>query len=579
MFFFLPLLQIMRVERIVLLLLLVFSGFVLEAQKTEKDKVNEVLRQRGEARIIVKATSEELQRVSEVASLDYKQSGGWLVYVNQRQFETFCSLGLDYTLFEPNDTKAVDMATTIEQMQSWNRYPTFGVYCDIMLSLSEYYPDLCRLDTIGESVMGRKILALRLTENSTETIGKPKYFYSSSIHGDELTGMVMLLRLADSLLSNYRTNAEIRELLSSVELFICPLANPDGAYKGGNNTVRNATRYNANYVDLNRNFPDPVLGENNDNEAYQRETTAFMDYAKRERFDLAANMHGGAEVCNYPWDCWNGYEQQHSDKAWFESVCLRFVEDVRTYSPSDYFTDVSQDGVINGGDWYVVYGGRQDYHTYYLSCREITLEISTIKTPSSSTLPLYWSYLGNALANLADDATKGVHGIVKDSLSGERLDSVKVELQNAQGNGSEVYSKADGYYFRALSEGVYDLKFSKNGYEDKTISLTAHSDSLVRFDVMLKKTDVSLSGTEQEANWLNVYPNPCSERLFVQSLWQGEYEITGSLGIVVLKGKIEKGRTVINMAELPNGIYVLRIDCADLSSRKAAVRLIKQKVE
>ncbi len=569
----------MRARGFVLLLVLVFSFLVSGAQTAERDKVKEVLRQRGEAKIIVKAASDDLQGLADVASLDYEKSGGRLVYVNERMFDEFCSLGLDYTLFEDAQSKTSGMATEIGQMESWNLYPTFEVYCDMMRSYSEQYPDLCRLDTVGESVTGREILSLRLTDNANGAIGKPKFFYSSSIHGDELTGMVMLLRFVDSVLTNYQTDESIRRLLSSVELFVCPLANPDGAYRGGNSTVWAATRFNANYIDLNRNFPDPVLGENSDGEAYQCETSAFMDYAKRERFDLAANLHGGAEVCNYPWDCWRSNVQTHSDKAWFEEVCLAFVDNVRANAPSYYFTDVTQSGVTNGGDWYVVHGGRQDYHSFFLGCREITLEISSDKTPSASTLPLYWSYLGNALANLADDATKGVHGIVKDSLSGERLDSVKVELQNAQGNGSEVYSKADGYYFRALSEGVYDLKFSKNGYEDKTISLTAHSDSLVRFDVMLKKTDVSLSGTEQEANWLNVYPNPCSERLFVQSLWQGEYEITGSLGIVVLKGKIEKGRTVINMAELPNGIYVLRIDCADLSSRKAAVRLIKQKVE
>ncbi len=576
MFFFLPLLQIMRIERFVLLLVLILSGFTLSAQMTEKDKVEEALRERGEAKIIVKATIEDLQRLSEVASLDYKQSGGWLVYVNQSQFEEFCTLGLGYTLFEVNEPKAVDMATSVEQMQSWDRYPTFGVYCDIMHSFSERYPDLCRLDTVGESVMGRKILSLRLSDNSTEEVGKPKFFYSSSIHGDELTGMVMLLRLADSLLVNYQSNAEIRRLLSSIELFICPLANPDGAYKGGNETVRNATRYNANYIDLNRNFPDPVLGENSDGEAYQSETSAFMSYARKERFDLAVNMHGGAEVCNYPWDCWDSDEQQHPDKDWFERICLQFVDDARTNATPNYFTDVSQNGVTNGGDWYVVYGGRQDYHTYFLGCREITLEISTIKTPSASSLPMYWSYLGKALPNLVDNSTKGINGTVEDSLSGEKLDSIKVELTNTQGYASEVYSKSNGYYFRALSAGEHTLKFSKRGYEDKTIVVNTLSDSLVRLDVKLKRNGVSLFEPQEGVSPISLYPNPCTEKLFVRSALQGEYEIVGSLGVVLQKGKFESGETTIDTSRLPSGVYALRIHYAGCTKPQSAKIIIKR---
>ena len=60
-------------------------------------------------------------------------------------------------------------------------------------------------DPIGFSTENRLILSLKIYNNTTEN--NPKFFYSSTIHGDELTGAVVLLRLADYLLKNHHTNA------------------------------------------------------------------------------------------------------------------------------------------------------------------------------------------------------------------------------------------------------------------------------------------------------------------------------------------------------------------------------------
>src|SRR5690606_23026121 len=118
---------------------------------------------------------------------------------------------------------------------------------------------------------------------------------------DELTGYVLMLRLIDSLLATYGTDARITQLVNNAEIWINPLANPDGTFRSGNNTVSGATRYNYNNYDLNRNFPDPILGVNPNQ---QIETTRFRNIAETNNFALVANFHGGTEVVNYPWDTW-----------------------------------------------------------------------------------------------------------------------------------------------------------------------------------------------------------------------------------------------------------------------------------
>lgn len=62
------------------------------------------------------------------------------------------------------------------------------------------------------------------------------------MHGDEVTGYVLMLHLIDYLLQNYNTNNRIHKIVDSLEIHINPLANPDGTYASSNNTVSGATR-------------------------------------------------------------------------------------------------------------------------------------------------------------------------------------------------------------------------------------------------------------------------------------------------------------------------------------------------
>lgn len=564
----------MKISFISLILLLL--SFVCQSQNEERSLVESQLNKQGEAIILIKATDEQANTLSRLVSLDGKKGNEWKAYVNKKQFADFLNLGLYYRCLPKEETKSASMANSISQMESWNRYPTYDVYVDMMRNFQNRFPGLCHLDTIGLSENGRLLLCLQVSNFSNAETIKPKFFYSSSIHGDELTGMVTLLRLCDSLLSSFESDSEISNLLSSTVIYICPLANPDGAYAGGNSTVANARRYNANYVDLNRNFPDPVLGQHPDQEEFQSETMAFMNYAKRERFDISVNLHGGAEVCNYPWDCWRSEQREHCDKDWFLEICNSFISDVRESSPIDYFTDVSYSGITNGGDWYVINGSRQDYHNYFLRCREITLEISTSKTPQASSLPRYWQYLGKGLINFVSNSTKGIKGIVKDSISGLTLDSVRIEIENINENGLSVYSKADGSYFRALLEGTYQVKFSKDGYEDKRISLSATTNGTTEEVVLMKRTDVSIEQILQTMNESRIYPNPASDFLTINTENESYYNIIDSRGIVLQQGSLNVGLNDIQISSLQSGTYILKIYNEDKKHPNKTMKFIKQ---
>lgn len=297
---------------------------------------------------------------------------------------------------ENTDSKAVVMASTVDEMANWNRYPTYETYLEMMRLWQEKYPNLCKVDTIGTSTQGRLLLCMVIRGENAYQYQHPEFFYTSTMHGDEVTGYVMMLRLIDTLLSGYGSNQQYTDILNTVDIYINPLANPDGTYRSGNNNVQGSIRYNANYVDLNRNFPDP-FGTAPLN-PQQIETTAMVDYANSHHFRLSANLHGGSEVMNYPWDSYTSTQQPHPYRDWWIEVCKRFVDTCRTYSDS-HFRDVNPSGYIAGGDWYVISNGRQDYMNHDHNCLEMTMEVSKVKTLSSNQLPEYWRFLQHSLVN------------------------------------------------------------------------------------------------------------------------------------------------------------------------------------
>ncbi|MCP4309929.1 MAG: hypothetical protein GY790_01580, partial [Bacteroidetes bacterium] len=197
-----------------------------------------------------------------------------------------------------------DMAVDLAEALTFKKYPTYPQYVEMMHHFAENYPEICRLDTFGTSSQGRLLLALKISDNVEQDEAEASFMYSSSMHGNELVGYPLMLRLIDYLLSGYGVDPEVDRLVDGLEIWINPLANPDGTYYPDNDlSVAGSIRETAEGVDMNREFPDPVAGEAvNDTSGRAQETRAMMALLQEHRFTMSANIHSGEEVVNYPWD-------------------------------------------------------------------------------------------------------------------------------------------------------------------------------------------------------------------------------------------------------------------------------------
>jgi hypothetical protein len=336
------------------------------------------------------------------------------------------------------------------------------------------------------------------TSPKVHTPGIPEFKYVANMHGNEVVGREILLKLADWICEEYKNgNEDIRRLIQFTRIHLLPSMNPDGweIAHTANPKERNkvAGRRNANNVDLNRNFPDlntPLFIRqgllprssmpNKRDHKYERETQMVMAWLNAVPFVLSANMHGGDLVTNYPFDMsmfapLNEYSPSADDEL-FRSLSMSYSKsNPRMFQRTTPCNDKSRlfaNGITNGAEWYSLKGGMQDYNYLATNAFELTLELGCIKFPRDSDISRYWQENQRSLIEFMWQTHKGIKGFVLTRNSDGTLRSVahaKIEVRQVLSSGKEVpidhaiYSNKHGDYYRLLNAGRY-LVTASNKY-------------------------------------------------------------------------------------------------------------------
>ncbi len=368
-----------------------------------------------------------------------------------------------------------------------------------------------------------------------------------------------MMRFAEYLLKNYATDQRVSNLVDNLEIWINPLANPDGTYINGN-TISSPVRNNANNINLNRNFPDP----NGRDLPEQVETTDMIRFMRAHHFVLSANFHGGAEVVNYPWDRW---ERRHPDEDWFYYISRKYADTVHIHSIAGYMTFL-ENGVTNGWDWYYIFGGRQDYATWELQGREVTIELDDTKQTPSANLNLLWEYNWRSLLGYLENALYGIHGTVTDINTDEAVPA-KIFIEGHDADSSHVYSDTiTGVFTRLIAPGSWTLKFTADGYLNKTVTVIVEQEQVTWVDV--KMTPLFNPVDTVTTAGLFIYPNPANEFIKVvlpeRQIGIVELNIINTLGINVTMNTgnyevhtFEDIPLYLNIQDLPGGVYTIII--------------------
>ncbi|MCX6273429.1 MAG: M14 family zinc carboxypeptidase, partial [Bacteroidetes bacterium] len=214
--------------------------------------VNKALQQWGEVVFRFKIDNHaQLSELTSIISIDKVWGDSVMAYANAGEMKAFISKNIDYQLIPHPTIENPPMLSVVPESLpiTWDYYPNYSAYETLMNQFQVNYPSLCHIDTLTTLPSGRRLLVAKISDNVNTRENEPQFLYTSSMHGNELTGYVTMLRLIDYLLTNYGTNTRVTSMVNNMEIWICPLANPDGTFHGGNNSVGGAIRYNNNYVD------------------------------------------------------------------------------------------------------------------------------------------------------------------------------------------------------------------------------------------------------------------------------------------------------------------------------------------
>jgi hypothetical protein len=302
-------------------------------------------------------------------------------------------------------------------------------------TIATTYPEIARLYDLGQSVQGRVLWGLKITDNPDDEENEPEVRICGLHHGNEYMSAELPLNLALLLVQNYSSDPTIAELVDTREIWIIPMVNPDGREAG--------SRYNAHGVDLNRNYgymPESATPYS------EPETRAMRNNAVQNNFVLSLSFHCSGDIVNY---VWNYKHQRAPDNNVIEYLSEQYG------SHNGYW-------VVEGYDWYQTLGDCNDFSYGTRGDIDWTVEVQ------NSDIPQAWDLNRDAILEIIDAADMGLTGVVTNADNGQPIPAT-VWVEEAFW---PCFADPEiGDYHKVLLPGTYTVHYQANGFQEKILSV------------------------------------------------------------------------------------------------------------
>ncbi len=331
-------------------------------------------------------------------------------------------------------------------------YHSYAELTSDMAAWATSYPGITELISIGESVQGRELWAMKITDNPGVEEFEPEIQWIGAHHGDETISAEVCYYMIEYLLENYGVDPDITWLINEREIWIIPMLNPDG--------YENGSRYNADGIDLNRDYYSPD-GSNAGTCWRGAESRALRDFNVGMNPVTSLTFHSGAVYVNYLWD--------HTyDPTPDEPMIITLSNEYGSYSGLP---------VTNGADWYVIKGSCQDWCYDVRGEIDTTIEVSTTKDPPASQITPIFNDNRDAMLHQARMSGRGIRGLVTDGDTGDPIYAT-ISIPEI---GKDVYTDpAVGDYHRMVESGTYTVICTAAEYPTQTVyNVSASLDTFV----------------------------------------------------------------------------------------------------
>ena len=349
------------------------------------------------------------------------------------------------------EERMIDAVASL-RLEGRGEYHDYSEITADMAAWAAAYPSLTELVSIGQSVYGRELWAMKITDNPTVEEFEPEVQWIGAHHGDETISVEVCYYMIDHLLTNYGVDPDVTWLVDEREIWIIPMLNPDG--------YENGSRYNGNGTDLNRNYLCPC-GCNAGSAMSEPETQALAAFDIDKNPVTSLTFHSGAVYVNYLWD--------YTYTATPDEPMLITI--------SNGYSSYSGLPVTNGADWYIAHGTCQDWCYDQRGEIDTTIELSVTKDPPASSIDPIVEDNIPAMLYQARMSGRGIRGLVTDGDTGEPLYAT-ISIPEI---GRDVYTDPDvGDYHRMVEAGTYTVQCAVESYPTQTVyNVSASLDTFV----------------------------------------------------------------------------------------------------
>lgn len=144
-----------------------------------------------------------------------------------------------------------------------NTYYDYESMMTLLSSWAETYPQLVKLVEFGESLEGRKLIAVELTHYEHGLAeDKPGFYIDANLHAGEVSGSAVALYTINHLLQSYGKDDYVTHLLNTRTFYIIPRISVDGAevYLKTPQTIRSSTKIRPFFEEEEGIIPEDLTG-------------------------------------------------------------------------------------------------------------------------------------------------------------------------------------------------------------------------------------------------------------------------------------------------------------------------------
>ncbi len=372
--------------------------------------------------------------------------------------------------------------------------PDFKTPAEVAQILSDYeadYPDIAKVYSIGTTLEGRNIWAMKISDNVDQDEDEFAINFNGCHHAREDMSIEVPLDIIEYLLTGYGSDPQATKWVNKYEFWIIPMVNPDGNnYMWTSDSMWRKNRRPGSTcygVDNNRNYPYNWggCGGSSGNECAddyrgpsagsELETQAMVALANNQRFVTSISYHSYSELVLYPYSCSGEYTADHDA---ISQIGITMANLIQGDSGGHY---------TPGTPWEILYavdGGDIDWYYNELGDFPFVVELNSSsqgfhpdyswRDPTCQRNRPGWQYLINRLEG------PGIYGHVRNACTGEPLEAT-ISISEIDFSYNEKPRRSHpqhGSYLWMLLPGTYHVNFTKVGFSPLTLEVSVGNDAL-----------------------------------------------------------------------------------------------------